>query len=267
MSRISLFASSPLRFPISVQTGTPLLNYGNSHSVYPLLRQCVANRVPMRTSNLHRWLSMPRGARSFECLRGFRVCGAISLPQGACIGEGEGPGVLRRKVEQVSVLLDNVLATIDVEAVKAQVATLEHTAADPNIWQDATRARVLHTELDVLKGELKEVDGFHDLLERARFALEYLEVAEPSEEVEILRQALKDVSDLEKCLTQYELRQVLSGPFDDHGAVMTIQAGAGGVDAMDWADMLQRMYISLGTLRVRGTKSECWSANLVRRQV
>lgn len=51
------------------------------------------------------------------------------------------------------------------------------------------------------------------------------------------------LSDLEQKLAQWELVKLLGGPYDKLGAYLTIQAGAGGTDAQDWAEMLERMYI------------------------
>lgn len=45
------------------------------------------------------------------------------------------------------------------------------------------------------------------------------------------------------CLRRWELRRLLSGPYDELGARVVISAGAGGVDAMDWAQMIERMYM------------------------
>jgi peptide chain release factor 2 len=57
----------------------------------------------------------------------------------------------------------------------------------------------------------------------------------------LLQEALAGLGQLESALERWELRRLLSGPHDARGAVLTVQAGAGGVDAMDWAEMLERM--------------------------
>ncbi len=58
----------------------------------------------------------------------------------------------------------------------------------------------------------------------------------------LLQEAQANVSTLNRELEQWELQQLLSGTYDQHGAVLTINAGAGGTDAQDWAEMLLRMY-------------------------
>jgi peptide chain release factor 2 len=57
-----------------------------------------------------------------------------------------------------------------------------------------------------------------------------------------LQEAESTISKLNHDLDQWELQQLLSGTYDDKGAVLTINAGAGGTDAQDWAFMLMRMY-------------------------
>lgn len=55
-------------------------------------------------------------------------------------------------------------------------------------------------------------------------------------------EAQQIVSELDTQLGQWELRRLLAGPYDQNGARLTIQAGAGGFDAQDWAEELERMY-------------------------
>jgi peptide chain release factor 2 len=58
----------------------------------------------------------------------------------------------------------------------------------------------------------------------------------------LLQEAQSNLAHLGRELDQWELQQLLSGPYDQGGAVLTINAGAGGTDAQDWAEMLLRMY-------------------------
>jgi len=62
----------------------------------------------------------------------------------------------------------------------------------------------------------------------------------------LLQEAYCNISLLRQELDQWELQQLLSGPYDQGGAVLTINAGAGGTDAQDWAEMLLRMYTRWG---------------------
>ncbi len=69
-----------------------------------------------------------------------------------------------------------------------------------------------------------------------------LELLELEVDEGLLQEAESTVNKLNHELEQWDLLQLLSGPYDNQGAVLTINAGAGGTDAQDWAEMLLRMY-------------------------
>ncbi len=69
-----------------------------------------------------------------------------------------------------------------------------------------------------------------------------VELLELETDEALLKEAESTISNLNRDLDQWELQQLLSGPYDAEGAVLTINAGAGGTDAQDWAFMLLRMY-------------------------
>ena len=69
-----------------------------------------------------------------------------------------------------------------------------------------------------------------------------LELLELETDESLLQEAYTNLSQLRRELDHWELEQLLSGPYDEGGAILTINAGAGGTDAQDWAEMLQRMY-------------------------
>jgi peptide chain release factor 2 len=69
-----------------------------------------------------------------------------------------------------------------------------------------------------------------------------LELLELDTDESLLQEAESTVTNLNHELDQWELQQLLSGLYDDKGAILTINAGAGGTDAQDWAEMLLRMY-------------------------
>jgi len=69
-----------------------------------------------------------------------------------------------------------------------------------------------------------------------------LELLELEADQGLLTEAETTVQNLQTELDRWELQQLLAGPYDSKGAVLTINAGAGGTDAQDWAEMLLRMY-------------------------
>jgi len=127
----------------------------------------------------------------------------------------------------------------DVPALKAKIQDLEQIAAQPEFWDDQTQAQKTLQELSDLKSHLQQLDQWQTNLEDARALLELLEL---ETDEALLQEAQSNLAHLGRELDQWELQQLLSGPYDQGGAVLTINAGAGGTDAQDWAEMLLRMY-------------------------
>ncbi len=94
-------------------------------------------------------------------------------------------------------------------------------------------------ELTDLKSHLQQFAQWQANLEDARAVLELLEL---ENDASLIQEAETNVTQLSRDLDQWELEQMLSGLYDAKGAVLTINAGAGGTDAQDWAEMLLRMY-------------------------
>lgn len=127
----------------------------------------------------------------------------------------------------------------DIPALTARIQDLEQIAAQPNFWDSQTTAQKTLQELNDLKSHLDQLDRWRSSLEDTQAILELLEL---EADEALLQEAQANVSTLNRELEQWELQQLLAGPYDQHGAVLTINAGAGGTDAQDWAEMLLRMY-------------------------
>jgi peptide chain release factor 2 len=116
---------------------------------------------------------------------------------------------------------------------------LEQLAAQPDFWNDQTSAQKTLQELNDLKSNLQQYDQWRTRLEDAKAVLELLEL---ESDVALLEEADTNLTQLNHELDRWELEQLLSGPYDAKGAVLTINAGAGGTDAQDWVEILLRMY-------------------------
>jgi peptide chain release factor 2 len=111
------------------------------------------------------------------------------------------------------------------------------------LWDDQTKAQEILQELNDLKAHLQQYHQWKASLEDTRAVLDLLEL---ETDEGLLQEAESTVTKLNRELDQWELLQLLSGPYDEKGAVLTINAGAGGTDAQDWAEMLLRMYTRWG---------------------
>lgn len=131
----------------------------------------------------------------------------------------------------------------DLPALKAEIHDLEQQAAQPELWDDPTQAQGVMQALNDSKGQLEQLHQWRDRLEDAEAILELL-TETPDDALQV--EAETSVQALHQALDQWELQRLLSGPYDKSGAVLSINAGAGGTDAQDWAEMLLRMYTRWG---------------------
>lgn len=127
----------------------------------------------------------------------------------------------------------------DIPALTAKIQDLEQIASQPEFWNDQDSAQQTLQELNDLKSHLQQFYDWKSQIEDTKAIVELLELEADDA---LLAEAQTNLSNLTRELERWELQQLLSGPYDNQGAVLTINAGAGGTDAQDWAEMLLRMY-------------------------
>ena len=116
---------------------------------------------------------------------------------------------------------------------------IETEMAQPGFWNDQDRAQEMVDELKATKGLLKPFD---EALTACDDMDALMEMAEEDESC--FDDAAAEIQRMEKWMGELEIKSLLSGPFDNNGAILSIQARDGGTDANDWAEMLLRMYIN-----------------------
>ena len=126
---------------------------------------------------------------------------------------------------------------------------LEAKLQSPEVWSNQNLA----TELGQRTREIKETfalfDGWDLILEDAQ-------AAEEIGDEELIKESETALVELEKQLDKYDIQKMLSGEYDEADAFLSINAGAGGTDAQDWASMLLRMY-------TRWAETRGWKVELV----
>ncbi|MBW4573770.1 MAG: peptide chain release factor 2 [Aphanothece sp. CMT-3BRIN-NPC111] len=150
---------------------------------------------------------------------------------------------IKREVETLCDRLGKTQDYLDVPALTAKIQDLEQLAAQPEFWDNQTSAQQTLQELNDLKSHLQQYQQWKNSLEDAKAVLELLEL---EADEALLSEAETNLTQLNQELDRWELQQLLSGPYDAKGAVLTINAGAGGTDAQDWTEMLLRMYTRWG---------------------
>ncbi|MDM9385724.1 peptide chain release factor 2 [Chlorogloeopsis sp. ULAP01] len=150
---------------------------------------------------------------------------------------------LKREIETLCDRLGKTQDYLDIPALTAKIQDLEQIAAQPEFWNDQVQAQKTLQELNDLKNHLQQYNQWQTSLEDSKAVVELLEL---ETDEALLQEAQITITKLNRELDQWELQQLLSGPYDEQGAVLTVNAGAGGTDAQDWAEMLLRMYTRWG---------------------
>ncbi|MEM9271336.1 MAG: peptide chain release factor 2 [Cyanobacteria bacterium P01_F01_bin.143] len=146
---------------------------------------------------------------------------------------------LKREIETLSLRLGKTQEYLDLPILQAKIQDLEQVAAQPEFWSDQATAQKTLQELNDLKSNLEQYRQWHNTLEEAEAIAELLEL---ETDQALAEEAQTNLKQLQQELDLWELQQLLSGTYDTRGAILTINAGAGGTDAQDWAEMLLRMY-------------------------
>ncbi|MDJ0647272.1 MAG: peptide chain release factor 2 [Xenococcaceae cyanobacterium MO_188.B19] len=127
----------------------------------------------------------------------------------------------------------------DLPNLNAKIVDLEQVASQPEFWDNQGQAQQTLQELNELKSNLAQYHQWKNSLEDTNAIAELLEL-ETDEALSV--EAQQNIRQLEQELDRWELQRLLAGTYDTKGAILTINAGAGGTDAQDWAEMLLRMY-------------------------
>ncbi len=131
-------------------------------------------------------------------------------------------------------------ADLDVAGKRDRLGELQDLAAQPDLWDDTDRARQVTTELSRLEDELKRYDRLLAKVED----LEVLEqLAQEEDDDGSASEVAVGIKELTAELDRLEVVTMLAGEHDSSDAIVSVHAGEGGVDAMDWAQLLQRMYL------------------------
>ncbi len=134
----------------------------------------------------------------------------------------------------------DIKSVVDVDALTAEIARLSDEAGAPDLWDDTEKAQKVTSALSHRQSELARITG----IERRLDDLEVMvELANEMDDEDAAEEARHELAELEDIVGQLEVQTLLDGEYDERPAVVTIRAGAGGVDASDFAEMLLRMYL------------------------
>lgn len=136
--------------------------------------------------------------------------------------------------------LDDAAGYLRIEELRTRRPQLEAEASRPDLWDDPDNARQVNSELSALNDDIA---SFERMAEKLEDADTMHELARGEQDEAALAEAEGMLASLDADLRQAEMRSMFSGDYDEHDSLVSIQAGEGGVDAQDWAEMLLRMLL------------------------
>lgn len=147
---------------------------------------------------------------------------------------------LNDRIKQLGATLTSIERVLDLPKMEAEIADLQEQVGAPDLWDDQANAQRVTGRLSALQAESERVANLRQRLEDVEVLLE---LGAEEGDADSLAEAEAEVNRLATSIDSLEVRTLLSGEYDEREALVTIRAGAGGVDAADFAEMLQRMYI------------------------
>lgn len=136
--------------------------------------------------------------------------------------------------------MGSIEAVLDLDKLRADIAVLEEQAAAPSLWDDPEAAQKITSKLSHLQAEVRKAEALRGRIDDLGVLFE---LAEAEDDADTLAEAEAELGSVRKALDEMEVRTLLSGEYDEREALVNIRAEAGGVDASDFAERLQRMYL------------------------
>ncbi|MBU1203372.1 peptide chain release factor 2 [Patescibacteria group bacterium] len=157
---------------------------------------------------------------------------------------------LRQKIEELKIKIDKALSILSLDKKKKDLEELKIYMSAPDFWSDQDRARNISTKASFLENSI------HDWQELSQAVDSLMSLVKDKDAASLIKDISSGFDDLEKKYIDLSDELYLSGKYDNFPAILTINAGAGGVDAQDWAAMLERMYFRLA-------EQKDWKTNIL----
>mgnify|MGYP000956726129 FL=1 len=146
---------------------------------------------------------------------------------------------LRKTFQQIS-------SVSNPEGLRERIAELTEASAAPDLWDDQDKAQAVTSKLSHAQAELDKINAMSaalDDLETLKEMADEEAGSDPETAAELYSDLERELGQVGADMSELEIRTLLSGKYDEREAVVTIRSGAGGVDAADFAQILQRMYL------------------------
>ncbi|AZK94303.1 MULTISPECIES: peptide chain release factor 2 [Streptomyces] len=144
------------------------------------------------------------------------------------------------ELKSLSATMGSIESVLDLDRIRADIAVLEEQAAAPSLWDDPEAAQKITSRLSHLQAELRKAEHLRGRIDDLAVLFE---LAEAEDDADTLAEAETELVSVRRAVDEMEVRTLLSGEYDEREALVNIRAEAGGVDASDFAERLQRMYL------------------------
>ena len=144
------------------------------------------------------------------------------------------------ELKELRATMKSVSDVTDMGALRAQITDLEEQSGAPDLWDDPDKAQQVTSALSRANSEIERIETMDQRIDDLEVLVE---MAAEENDAETLAEAERELISIRKAVGELEVRTLLNGEWDQREAVVTIRAGAGGVDAADFAEMLMRMYL------------------------
>jgi peptide chain release factor 2 len=167
---------------------------------------------------------------------------------------------LKLASQQVLETAKNYLSGENLEILEKELKENQEKTYDADFWQTSNAKKTMK-QISLIEeniADYKKIENLIDEIETSLLLLDEIDQNQDMEtsQLELEKDSEKKVKILESLLKKIELKKYLSGKYDSHHAILSIHSGQGGVEAMDWAEMLKRMY-------ARFFERKGWKANLI----
>lgn len=160
---------------------------------------------------------------------------------------------LKNRVETLKQRFAKLIEEFDVDKLHKEVRELESRSMKEDFWNDQDNARITMSEISDLNNT---INTLKDLEKRITDVFAMIIMVEQEGEQGLSDDLHTEVLAIEKLLEKFELKTYLSGPYDINYAILSIHAGQGGTEAMDWTAMLYRMY-------AKYAESQGWKIDII----
>lgn len=146
---------------------------------------------------------------------------------------------IKIKIDDLSIRLEDLKRKLNIAQIKKEVEALEIDSLKEDFWDNSSKASSIMKDLSMKHEDLSVIK---DLEDKINDLVEIVSVSSKEDMESLEKTILEEIESIEKEFEELEIKTYFSGRFDKNGAIFSIHAGSGGVEAMDWTEMLFRMY-------------------------